>query len=548
LSVKKRKGGATQDQDRRLVRQTPSRQIVVAAAAILIAYVALRLPGLSVPLDRDEGAFGYMGQLINGGEMPYRDGVDHKPPVAFYINAMALRFVPPTPAGIHFFLLLYNLLTLICIFYIGKTYFQSLSAGLWCAFAYAVFSASPAIQGFTASTEMWMLLPLTLSLLLAILGSGKNSSFLMLLSGIAGAAACWTKQTAFTSVLFVFLFICVTAFRSGQHPTRLRIAASFRTLTSWIVGATLFSGFVLFYYYFHGVLDEFIYWSFLHNVSYAGHSTFGDSLDSVLPQLVEIVRGDFLILGVGVVIAAWQFTQKQAGSYFVLGFLFLSFLGTIPGFGYRHYFAQLAPAVAIAGGYGLHALLNFLPVPHRKPAAIACVVLVLLVPVIINSQYFLELDPDTISRRYFGFDPFPESKPVATYVAGATAPSDPVFIIGSEPQILFYARRRSSSSFLMAYPLTASYPRYKEFQKTVWSEIEKTPPKLIIKVADIHYSFLWDGIADLDIMRRLDHLIGADYTVDRVMLVTESGGEWVEPGDSRLREGVPCIYVYRKKG
>jgi len=196
----------------------------------------------------------------------------------------------------------------------------------------------------------------------------------------------------------------------------------------------------------------------------------------------------------------------------------------------------------------LYILLNYLPVPHRKLAAIACSALVLLVPIIMNSQYFLERDPDKISRRYFGFDPFPESKPVASYVAETTAPEDPVFIIGSEPQILFYARRRSSSSFLMAYPLMASYPRYKEFQKTVWSEIERTPPKLIIKVANIHYSLLWDGIADLDIMRRLDHLIGEDYAVDRVMLVTGSEGEWVKPSDSRLREGVPCIYVYRKRG
>lgn len=548
MSAKKRKGGAAQNQNLRPIRQTPRRQMVVAAAAILIAYVALRLPGLSVPLDRDEGAFGYMGQLINNGELPYRDGVDHKPPVAFYINALALHFVPPTPAGIHFFLLLYNLLTLICIFYVGKTYFQSLSAGLWCAFAYAVFSASPAIQGFTASTEMWMLLPLTLSLLLAILGAVKNRSFLMLLSGIAGAAACWTKQTAFTSVLFVFLFICVAAFRRGRQPAHLRIAAPFRALTSWIVGATLFSGLVMFYYYFHGVLGEFIYWSFLHSVSYASRSTFGDSLDFVVPQLVEILRGDFLILGVGVVIAAWQFTQKQASAYFVLGFLFLSFLGTIPGFGYRHYFAQLAPAVAIAGGYGLYTLLNYLPVPHRRSAAIACSVAVLLVPIIMNSQYFLERDPDKISRRYFGYDPFPESRPVASYVAGATAPADPILVIGSEPQIPFYARRRSSTSFLMAYPLTASYPRYQEFQRAVWNEIERTPPKVIIKVANISYSFLWDGIADLDIMRRLDHLIEADYAADRVMLVTGSEGEWVEPGDSRLREGVPCIYVFRKKG
>jgi hypothetical protein len=92
---------------------------------------------------------------------------------------------------------------------------------------------------------------------------------------------------------------------------------------------------------------------------------------------------------------------------------------------------------------------------------------------------------------------------LAAFVAAATTPADPVFIMGSEPQILFYAERRSPSTFLMIYPLTSTYPRYKEFQETVWREIQKTPPKLILDAAAIPTSILWDESADLDIM---DHL------------------------------------------
>jgi hypothetical protein len=228
-------GRRTEKTSRTLKAHAPESQIMprwqalAVLAAILAVYVALRLPGIGVPLDRDEGAFGYMGQLIRNGRLPYQDGLDHKPPVAFYINALALTFVPPTEHGIHGFLLVYNLLTLICIFYLGKTYFQSLSAGLWAAFAYAVFSASPAIQGFTASTEMWMLLPIASSLWLAVLGTHKNSHLFLILSGIAGATACWTKQTAFTSILFVFLLTIVATFRRNHDapsPARAAIRAS----------------------------------------------------------------------------------------------------------------------------------------------------------------------------------------------------------------------------------------------------------------------------------------------------------------------------------
>jgi hypothetical protein len=99
----------------------PARRPAAVAFIVIVAlYVALRLPGIGVPLDRDEGVFGYMGQLILDGGLPYRDAVDHKPPVSFYINALALCFVPPTARGIHVFLLVYNFLTLVCIFFPGK--------------------------------------------------------------------------------------------------------------------------------------------------------------------------------------------------------------------------------------------------------------------------------------------------------------------------------------------------------------------------------------------------------------------------------------------
>lgn len=72
--------------------------------AICLVYILIRLYIVSIPLDRDEGIFGYAGQVILNDGLQYRDVFDHKPPVAFYLKALALLFVPPTSTGIHKFL------------------------------------------------------------------------------------------------------------------------------------------------------------------------------------------------------------------------------------------------------------------------------------------------------------------------------------------------------------------------------------------------------------------------------------------------------------
>jgi Dolichyl-phosphate-mannose-protein mannosyltransferase len=516
----------------------PIWQIYGAFIAIILVYVALRLPGIGIPLDRDEGAFGYMGQLVNRGGLPYRDASDHKPPVAFYINAFALHFFPATENGVHIFLLIYNLLTLLCLFQLARTYFESLSAGLWCALSYAVFSASPAIQGFTASTEMWALLPVSGSLLLAVLGIKKNSAALIFLSGAAGAIACWTKQTVFTSVLFVLLFVTMAA----MHSRRIRDAAL------WIGGAIMFSASLVLYFYARGALRELIYWCFTYSFSYAEQASFSQTAGLLQTRFSDILAGDFILILAAISTAIWSIFRDKPRAYFLLGFFILSLLGTLPGFASPHYFAQLAPSIALAAGFGFSILLRQCRTTRsRLASAVCCGAVAVMIPVMVNRQYFLETNPDTISRIYFGDNPFPESKPVADYIARNTQPTDPVFIVGSEPEILFYAKRRSPSSFLMIYPLMTTHPRYKELQHQMLAEVTQNPPKYIVAILHIPTSFMWDQAADPEIMRSLDALIDRDYTLDRARSVSGLNGEWIEAGDGRLQSDAPFLYIFKRK-
>ncbi|MBI2820860.1 MAG: glycosyltransferase family 39 protein [Acidobacteria bacterium] len=531
----------------------PARPLIwLAAAGIALLYVVLRVHAVGIPLDRDEGTFGYIGRTILDGGLPYRDAIDHKPPVVFYLYALALLAVPATEKGIHLFLQGYNLLTLICLFYLMKVRFRSLSPALWGAFSYALFSSSPAIQGFTASAEMLMLLPVTLCLLFAVRAVRSGSAFLLVASGMAGALAFWTKQTAITSALFALIYVASATGRDVIEGSRRR-RYPMQSILLWAAGAAVISLLIAAYFYDRGIFQEFFYWSFLHNIAYAARLPLSQQLALLAPASAEILRGDFPILAVAGASAVWGLARREKEGYFIAGFFIFSLLGVLPGFAYRHYFAQLAPAVAVAAGWGISRLLAAIPRAGSRTAAVlfgsACL---MVIPVGVHHGVFLDGSPESISRRYFGSNPFPESREMARFLAARTGPGDPIFIFGSEPQILFYARRSSATPFVTIYPLTSSYPRYREFQQKLWQQLQQTRPKYIVLV-NIPTSIGWDGKAELQIlMNRLDGMIQTNYSIEAVMVIKDSGSRLLAvdgssaPDDEIIRSRTN-IYIYRAK-
>ncbi len=492
----------------------------------------IRLNTIDIPLDRDEGIFGYAGQVILNHGLPYRDVFEHKPPLVFYIYALALIFVSPTPSGIHIFLQVYNFITLISLFFLAKVYSKSSSAGYWTAFIYAMFSASPVIQGFTASAENFMLLPITLSLLFAVLAVQKNNLVFSFISGFAGALACWTKQTAAFSVLFVLLYLLAGPLsqKSGdKFKTSKRL---FRLTGSWAAGAAAVSMSILLYFYFNGVFDEFIYWCFTHNWLYSGLVSSSDKWAMFFSKIISILKEDVVLIALGIFYGFYSLLKKDGKGLFISSFAIFSFLGAVPGPAYTHYFAQIAPALSLAAGFGVLNLIHIVPSrPAKNLIIIAAAILILFVPPCVNPGYYFKQTPAEISRSIFGDNPFPESRVIAKYIEQNSGPNDRVFIFGSEPQILLYARRKSATSYVTMYPLmNTSYPRYMEFQKRAWQEINRVMPEYIVSVP-LHTSHLWDGRADLFLFRELQKLVHSAYHVDSKMTLETGEGHLIGGSD-----------------
>jgi hypothetical protein len=86
------------------------------------------------------------------------------------------------------------------------------------------------------------------------------------------------------------------------------------------------------------------------------------------------------------------------------------------------------------------------------------------------------------SRTTYGSNPFPESLKVAEYIKDNSSSDDTIAVLGSEPQIFFYANRHSATSYIYTYPLMEPHPYALQMQKEMIQQIEAARPKFLIFV------------------------------------------------------------------
>ena len=162
-----------------------------------------------------------------------------------------------------------------------------------------------------------------------------------------------------------------------------------------------------------------------------------------------------------------------------------------------HYFIQLLPAAGLLVAAAFHGVSGFLA---RRTFALPLTVLPALVfavaaaSVLIQwSDIFFLLSPAQASRAIYGTNPFPESVEIGRYLASHSAPGARIAVLGSEPQIYFYSRRRSATGYICTYPLMESQSHAVEMQKEMIRDIEKANPDYVVFV---HVKDSWLQYAD----------------------------------------------------
>jgi hypothetical protein len=153
-----------------------------------------------------------------------------------------------------------------------------------------------------------------------------------------------------------------------------------------------------------------------------------------------------------------------------------------------------------------------------------------------------------VARRTFGPNPFPEAIEVARHIAADTTVKDRIAVLGSEPEIYFYARRRSATGHIYMYGLMETHRFAAAMQQAAIREIEAAAPRYLVFVT-VTYSWLRRPESDQAILRWMNAYMSRHYEVVGVAdILSEASTEyvWGEAARRYTARSPYAVYLLRR--
>jgi len=462
---------------------SPWLALSVLALALLVA-VGVRVRLLDFPLERDEGGYAYIGQLILEGIPPFQLATDVKMPGIYLAYATAMSVFGQTAAGIHLGLLVVHLTTLIVLFLIARRFLDLYGAAIATA-VYALMTLSPAYLGIAAHPTHFVMLPVLLGLWLLLRMKETGGLFDSLASGCLFGIAFLMKQHGVFFGIFGGLYLAWISI-AGKVTWRLVL----ERMAVYSLGCLLPFLAVCIWLHTAGVFPQFWFWTVSYPLKYKATDPFNMGIENARLIVAKIFHAAPLLWVIAGMGSACLCVTRQARNMrmFLAGLIIFSCLAVCPGLYFReHYFIVVLPAVALLDGLAVSWSGRWLAKKHFAPwlrhlpfllAALACAQ-----SLYADRAVLFSLAPRDACRAVYGLNPFPESIDIADYIERNTRKDQRIAVIGSEPQIYFYAHRRSSTAQIFTYPLMEAHPFATRMQEDMIREIEQHPPEYLVFIS-----------------------------------------------------------------
>jgi hypothetical protein len=526
----------------------------ILAAIVFGVVIAIRIRLLGIPLERDEGEYAYAGQLILQGVPPYKLAYNMKFPGTYAAYAAIMSVFGQTVAGIHLGLLLVNAATIVLIFFLARRLMNS-TAGIAAATTYAVLSVSPSVLGLAAHATNFVMVPVLGGTLLLLNTTDRGAFGRLFASGLLFGVGMLMKQPALFFIPFGAIYLL-------RNDVQRRLSLKKVLLRNLIFGLAAIVPFAItcLILWHMGVFDKFWFWTVNYAAQYGGlpiGQIFSGkwplsraaqvSVNSIMDAIGD---GQMLwaLAGLGLVVGVWD-RRSRGSTTFLLGLLMFSALAVCQGLYFRsHYFIMILPAVSLLVGVAISKLSNLLRGRITALQFIPLLVLgaALIFPILLGKKIFFESSPVEVCQMTYGSNPFSESVRIAEYLREHSSPSDTIAVLGSEPQIYFYAQRHSATGYIYTYGLMEPQKYAQEMQQEMIREIERASPKYLISVV-IYYSWLWRPESERLIFTWANEYAGRNYTVAGFVNITPGQTDYffgeVPPSVENLKD---YILIYKR--
>lgn len=435
---------------------------------ILLINILLRIPSLFDPVSYgDECIYLTLGQAFNKGLVFYRDIHDNKPPLLYLMAALA-------DGRLFWFRLIniaWNTINVWLVYQLAKKILKKEGAGLITAFLFAIFSLLP--EGRITNGEIFMIMPATLGVWLALIAQEKKKNIFWFLSGLCFSCAFLFKvPIAFDFIGFILAFFVFTKKKLKDIFLLLKDKRLYLNLIGFFFPIFL----TIIYYTQKGAFTPYVRSALLQNIGYL--SSWSGGKAGLYQRAV--------ILAI-VISLLYRWRQRLKFSFFLPALmtsfgLYGVFLSERP---YPHYLMEITPWAAL--------LFTVLFFQKRVQQLIISLLLIFLTlagvikfkfwwyPHIPYYQNFAKFVLGKINRkeyfRFFGGKVLNDYR-VAYYLKKYTPEKERVFIWGDGVCIYALSRRLPPGRYTVNYHIFD----FNGFEETI-KAIKEKQPLVIIKLS-----------------------------------------------------------------
>ncbi len=456
--------------------------------AVIVFFGAIRWRLLDMPLERDEGEYAYAGQLILQGIPPYQLAYNMKLPGTYAAYAGILAVFGQTPRGIHLGLLVINAVSVILLYVVTARLFGTL-AGTIAGASFALLTTHQGVLGFAAHATHFVVLASLIGLILLLQAAETKRTAFFFWSGLAFGIAFLMKQPGILLGAFAFLYLAVQCWPKNKRDKRDK-----RVSEPWAqnMGVFLLAGALPYaltcaLLYRAGVFPNFWLWTVAYAHQYVTIKPLSVGLGyltSNFSYLLHYTLWLWVLALVGVSTPFWNSSvRRHAG--FIFGLLVFSCAAVCPGFYFRqHYFVLMMPAVAILIAIAVTSAVQWLSAKFAahwlRVLPVIVFATVWALAIYSNADFYFKVTPVQACRLLYAEHPFLEAAPIAEYLRQHTAPTDTILVLGSEPEIYFYAHRHSATGYIYTYSLMEDQAYWPIMQKQMMQEVEASRPAYVV--------------------------------------------------------------------
>ena len=385
---------------------------------IVLLAVAVRLPFLAVPMITDEGGYAYVARFWSPAYELYRDIPFDRPQGIFVLYRLCFALFGHGLVAIRLFAAVYTALAAACLVVLARQVLPGRVTGWRAGAVFAVFSAAPFIEGFTANAETFLALPLVLSALLA----WRQSWFW---SGLVAGLAILIKANGLAAVALALAWGLVVT--RSLRPALVVCAG---------VAAGLAPGLA------HGVwIGWSDYWASIYQRRMMVYSSTTAGLQAQWRALSAALSSTASSL-LFPLVASFVGGLRLAGRprQFCLLWLGTSLLGVAMGGWWRqHYFIQLIPPLALLAAEGLRP-----PEKGSRVWAWSTALATALLFFLATDARLAVADRDQQSWEIYQRPGYLLQDEVSRYLSRSTKPTDTIFVAFAEAEWYYLADRKAA--------------------------------------------------------------------------------------------------------